>query len=175
MPNIEIVSSNESVIGSLRFTICHDRQELEVCHNFRNSLPSLERCLGYVGMEEEYSIAFLNEITVDENLRRNDNRYGLSLMQKFEEISAKHGCKMAACKVGWIKGVSTRDGNILFYKKCDWKLYDLPDEPVMAFKLLGDKAPMKELKPQATAKMVVFWKDENFADPFDPKPCVTEL
>lgn len=174
MPNINLIDSDESVIGSLRFTICHDGEELEVCHDFRNSLPSFEQCLRYVGMAEEYSIAFLNQITVDDDFRRNVNHYGSSLMHEFEEISTKHGCKMAACKVGWIEGESTRDGNILFYKKCDWKLYDLPGEPVMAFKVLDANATKKTLKHQTTSRMVVFWNDENFSDPLVPKPLVTE-
>jgi hypothetical protein len=42
MPNIKLIDSDESVIGSLRFTICHDGEELEVCHDFGNSLPSFE-------------------------------------------------------------------------------------------------------------------------------------
>ena len=119
MPNIQIIASDKSVIGTLRFTICNDREELEKCHNFERSHPSLEQCLRYVAMEEKYPMAFLTQITVDKNYRRNPNRYGSSLMGKFEEISTDHGCKMTACKVAWPE--STREEGILFYEKCDWK------------------------------------------------------
>ena len=118
-------------------------------------------------------MAFLNQITVEKNYRRNPNRYGSSLMGKFEEISTDHGCKMTACKVAWPE--STREESILFYEKCDWKLYDLPGEPVMALKVLDASAPKKTLKQPTTSKMVVFWKDENFPDLFVPKPVITEL
>lgn len=114
-------------------------------------------------------MAFLNQITVNEECRKND--YGSSLLGKFEEISTERGCKLAACKVGWPEGLLTRDGNILFYKKCDWKLYDPSiTDPVMAFKVLDANAPNKGLKRQTTANMIVSWKDEKLHDPFAPTP-----
>jgi hypothetical protein len=168
MPNIKILSSDGAVIGSLRFTICHNRKELVMCHDFRNSRPCLEQCLHNVGINEQYPLAFLVQITVNDDCRKND--YGSSLLGKFEEVSTEHGCKLAVCKVGWPEGLSTRDGNILFYKKCNWRLYDLPDEPVMAFKVLDAKDPNNDLKRQTISKMVVYWKDENFQDSLTPKP-----
>lgn len=89
-------------------------------------------------------------------------------MQKFEEIATDSRCKMTACKVAWPE--STREESISFYEKCDWKLYDLPGEPVMAFKALDANSPNFTLKSQTTAKMNVYWKDENITDSLAPTP-----
>ncbi len=170
MPNIELKSSDDSPIGSLIYSICHNREDLNKCHDFTESIPSLEQRLQHVSMTEEYPMAFLIQISVDAVYRMNVKHYGSSLLRKFEEISTDLGCKLAVCKVGWPEGLSTRDGNILFYKKCNWRLYDLPDEPVMAFKVLDAKDPNNDLKRQTISKIVVYWKDENFQDSLTPKP-----
>lgn len=171
MPNIQIEGPDESVIGTLTFTICHDREELEGCHKFRESLPTLEQCLHYVGMEEEYPIAFLKTIYVDEAYWRCPHGYGSSLMHRFEEeISNNSGCKMTACQVGWPPG-KTRESSISFYKYCKWNIYDQSlEEIVMAFKALDANSPNFTLKSQTTAKMNVYWKDENFTDSLAPRP-----
>lgn len=171
-----MIGPNASIIGTLQFTICNDRIELEKCHGFENSIAPLERCLHGVNLKEEYPVAFLRYIGIQLEFRRNqelakNHKYGSTLLRKFEEIVTDCGCKMAVCRVAWPE--STRQESISFYNHCDWKLFaPSPKELVMAFKPLNVKAP-KELNYQTKAKMIVYWQDENFGDPIAPKPVST--
>lgn len=85
-------------------------------------------------------MAFLEQIVVDENLRKMG--YGSKLLRKFERKAAEESCKMALCRVGWFGGAHSRESNINFYRKNIWKIWN-PSEDllVMAFKPLSSCEP----------------------------------
>lgn len=158
MPNVSLNDLHGSQIGFLEFHICKNRNELDRRHDFTSSSHSLEKCLLSVGMKEDYPVAFLKEISVEETLRKSG--FGSSLLGKFEDISTERGCKMAVCRVGWYPGGTSREENIAFYKSCRWRLYE-PSvfDLVMAFKELDSSGSPREFKKKAVANLVVDWAD----------------